>query len=117
MRSLCHPHIHRGGFRSLFHLYNSNGFSIWNSYALICTSVAAQIATCERSKPRCGHESSSQNRTLARQARRIAVFCCDLPCPAFASRDLGEVRCVDSNISRRLSELREPCVPNTISKI
>jgi hypothetical protein len=28
-------------FRFLFHLYNTHEFSIWNSYALVCTSTAA----------------------------------------------------------------------------
>jgi hypothetical protein len=31
----------RRSFRFLFRIYNTHEFSIWNSYALICTSAAA----------------------------------------------------------------------------
>src|SRR4029077_10683665 len=105
----------RSGHRSLFHFYNACGFSVWNSYALICTSAAASSRSCESLNLRCGHESSGQRSWFTKQPRRIAVFCRGLSPLAPVSGDIGEVGCVYSNVSCRSLELRGGlCVPNTI---
>jgi len=70
-----------------------------------------QFAACERLNLRCDHESHSQNRTCAKRSRQIAIFRRRLSPVAPVSGDLGKVRCMDSNFSRRSLELRDsPCL-------
>jgi hypothetical protein len=64
------PYVVCRQFRSLFYFYNADGFSIWNSYAFICTSAAASVRSLRgASNLRCGHESPSQNRLFAQRSR------------------------------------------------
>ena len=57
-----------------------------------------QLAACERSNLWCGHESPSQTRT--------AVFWPGLSPVAAISRDVGQVRCMGSDVPHRSLELR-----------
>jgi hypothetical protein len=65
-----------------------------------------QLASCERSNLRCGHENHSQNSSLKKRSQQITIFYSGLPYHAPVSRDLGEVRRNDSDFSRRSLELR-----------
>jgi hypothetical protein len=54
---------------------------------------------------RCGHENNSQNSVLEERSRQIAILWNGLPAFAPFSRDLGEVRCTNSNFSLGALEL------------
>ena len=61
------------------------------TYLHITVASGSQLAS--GSNLRCSHESPSQS--------GIAIFWRGLPCLAPVSRNVGQVRCVGSNVSRR----------------
>jgi hypothetical protein len=67
------------------------------TYLHITVASGSQLAS--GSNLRCSHESPSQT--------GIAIFWRGLPCLAPVSRNVGQVRRVGSNVSRRSLELRD----------
>lgn len=97
----------RAALRRLFCLYDVHELSVWNSYALVCTSAAATSSlACEHLNLRCSHESHNHNCSFETRSERIAVLGSGLPSLAPFGWDLGEIRGIYSNLSLRALELR-----------
>jgi hypothetical protein len=94
-------------FRRLYRLYEARRPSVWNSYALICTSAAARARNLRPLKiQRCGHEIQRQNGSYAAQPEQVAIFWGRLPCLAPDSGTLSEGRRICSDLSLGSLELR-----------
>ena len=64
-----------------------------------------ELAACERENLRCSHESQSKSASSAKRSGQSAVFRDRVPSHASSGGDLGQVRCIQSNVPRPL-ELR-----------